>query len=396
MAIVNARVYPMTVDAQPVAADTIVCDGGRIVFVGPRVAASLDGAQIVDARGGAVVPGLIDAHTHFVFAGDRVGEFRQKSEGATYEAIAKQGGGIWKTVLATRKASEEELVALAVPRLEAMRARGVTTVECKGGYGLDLANERKMLRAAREAGRRAGLHVVTTFLALHTFPKDAAGSRADYVHESLHWLEALHGEGLVDGADVFVETSAFLADDARATAKVAKRLGLPLRLHVDQLSAGRGAALCAELAALSADHLEHMAAGDAELLAKHDVVAGLVPWASLYVGRGAKPPIAALRAAGVKMMVATDFNPGSAPVCDLLAAAALSVGYLGLTVDEALLGITRHAAQALGLGDRGVIKEGAVADLVVLDHPDAARAIYELGRSPIRALLHSGNPTAVS
>lgn len=377
LAIVNAAVH-----------DTIVCDGDRISYVGPRAAAELRGATLIDARGGAVLPGLIDAHTHFVFAGDRVAEFRAKSEGATYQEIAKQGGGIWKTVLATRAASEDELVDLAVPRLLAMRAHGVTTIECKGGYGLTLADERKMLRAARRAGEAAGVDVVTTFLALHVKPKDYAGG--DYVKDSIHWLETLHGEGLVDGADVFVETSAFTHGDARATAAAAKRLALPLRLHVDQLSAGRGAGLAAELGALSADHLEHMAAEDAALLAKHGVVAGLVPWASLYVGRGQKPPIAALRAANVKMMVATDFNPGSAPVADLLAAAALAVGYLGLTVEEAVLGVTAHAAQALGLQDRGVLREGARADLVVLDHPDAARLIYGLGVSPVRHVIRRG------
>jgi imidazolonepropionase len=388
LAIINARVYPMRGDAKAVAADTILCEGEHIVAVGSQL--DLTGKRVIDANGCAVLPGLIDAHTHFVFAGDRVGEFRAKSEGATYEQIAKQGGGIWSTVQATRAVSEEALVSASVPRLLAMRARGVTTIECKGGYGLDLNSERKMLKAARHAAELAGVDVVTTFLALHTFPKDYPGTRADYVKESIHWLEVLTGEDLVDGADVFVETSAFSADDARETAAVARRLGLPVRLHVDQLSMGHGAALAAEVGALSADHLEHMAPQDADALARANVIAGLVPWATLFVGRGAKPPVAALRAAGVKMMVATDFNPGSAPVCDLPAAAALAVGLFGLSVDEALMGVTSHAAAALALKDRGIIAPGAVADLVILDHPDAARLIYELGRSPIRCLVKRG------
>jgi imidazolonepropionase len=362
---------------------SVVCEDGVITsFSGAPL-----GATRIDARGCAVLPGLIDAHTHLVFGGDRVGEFRARSAGATYEDIAKEGGGIWKTVLATREASEMELFALAMPRLKQMIARGVTTVEGKGGYGLALEDERKILRVYRQLQHETGVDIVTTFLALHALPRGR--TKDAYVEESLTWLETLHKEGLVDGVDVFVETTAFSLDDAKRTGEVAHRLGLPLRLHVDQLTEGKGAALAAELGAASADHLENMREEDASTLAEAGVVATLLPWASLFVSRGKKPPVARLREAGVKMAIATDFNPGSAPVLDMHATMALAVGYFGMSVEEVLRGVTTHAADALKI-PAGVIKLGARADLVVLDHEDPTRLCYEVGNSPVRMTVKSG------
>ncbi len=378
----NALVYPM--DGTPPRQGGVLCRDGVIAEIGGTAGPA---ARVIDAQGCAVLPGLIDPHTHLVFGGDRVLEFRERSAGATYEDIAKRGGGIWKTVLATRAASEDALFDLARPRLEQMIARGVTAIEGKGGYGLSLEDERKILRVYRRLAEATGVEIVTTYLALHTLPRGA--EREAYVSASLDWLEELHREKLVDGVDVFVETTAFSADDARRTAGRAKALGLPLRLHVDQLSDGRGAALAAELGALSADHLEHMREEDAASLCGAGVVATLLPWASLLVGRGRKPPVEALRRAGVRMAIATDFNPGSAPVLDLHATIALGVGYFGLSVDEALLGVTAHAAAALGL-DGGRLAVGKPADLVVLDHGDPARLCYELGRNPVRATIKRG------
>lgn len=386
----DAQLYTMDGTAQPVAQGCLIINDGVIAYAGPEQGAPPAMGSELDAKGCAVLPGLVDAHTHLVFAGDRVSELRERSAGATYEDIAKRGGGIWKTVLATRAASEDELVALALPRLLQMRARGVTAVESKGGYGLSLEHERKLMRVGRLLAERTGVTVVNTYLALHTLPRDFTAGRDAYVDASIEWLAALHADGLVDGADVFVETTAFTAEDARRTARAAESLGLPVRLHVDQLTAGGGAALAASVKALSADHLEHMDPDHAEALARAGVVATLLPWATLLVGRGAKPPVAALRAAGVAMAVATDFNPGSAPVLDLHAALLLAVPLLGLSVDEALLGVTAHAARALGLSRHGRLATGFSGDAIVLDHPDAGRLCYELGRNPVREVIVRG------
>lgn len=379
VAIVNGRVYAMDRDEVSSFASCVVVEDGLISYVGNSLPPLAPSVPVVDAKGGAILPGLIDAHTHLVFAGDRIAEFALKSRGATYQEIAAAGGGIWRTVQATRAASEDELFGLALRRIRAMARRGVLTVEGKSGYGLREEDELKILRVCRRLAAETGLDVVTTFLAAHVVPKDYPLGVDSYVADSLQWLRHAHRQGLVDGVDMFVEQNAFGPEHARQLAVVARELGLPLRLHVDQLRDGQGASLAAELSALSADHLEHMGANDAKLLAAASVVATLVPFATLLVGRGAKPPVLALRAAGAKFCVATDFNPGSAPAADLLYAGFLAVADLKLTVDEVLLGVTRYAAQALGLAKtHGTLEVGKVGDVIVLEHAEPASLFYEL------------------
>lgn len=342
----------------------------------------------LDAVGCAVIPGLIDAHTHVAFAGDRIAEFAERSRGATYEDIARSGGGIWKTVLATRAIASDELQVLVEARIQKMIKRGVTTIEGKTGYGLDEETERKLMTCYDTARSRTGMHIVRTFLGAHTKPRDYTGG--DYVGDTLTWLDRLHAQKLVDAVDVFVEKTAFTADDARRVAAHAKKLGLGVHLHVDQLSAGGGGALAAEVGALSADHLEHATEADAAALGRASVVATLLPWATLLVSRGAKPPIAAFRTHGVRMAIATDYNPGSAPVIDLRSAAMLAIGLFGLTVDEALAGVTVNAAAALGLPRAGVLCEGSQADMLILSHRDPAALFYDTGSEIVQRVLIGG------
>lgn len=384
-------------DGRELADHALLIRDGRIAWIGAESELVVPtGAIVHDAAGGCVMPGLIDAHTHTVFAGDRMQEFAWRSAGRTYEEIAERGGGIWRTVQATRAASAEALFALGQPRLREMARRGVTTLEIKSGYGLDEANERKLLEVAGRLGEWSGIEVARTFLAAHVVPRDFAGDRQAYVAASLAWLDRIARDRLCEAVDVFVDASAFGPDDARATAAAARALGLGVRLHVDQLTAGAGAELAAELGALSADHLEHLSDAGAAALGRAGVVATLVPYATLFVGRGARPNVGRLRAHAVPMAVATDFNPGSSPVLDLHATAALAIGLFGLTVDEALRAITANAARALGRADtHGVLRVGAVADVLILDRPRPEALFYELGRNPVRVVLKGGKTPTV-
>ena len=358
----------------------IAIAGGRIAWVGPADAAP-SARQTEHLGGRLVTPGLIDPHTHLVFGGDRVGDFAERAAGATYKQIAAKGGGILSTVRATRAASETELVRSAVERLRDLTADGLTTVEIKSGYGLDLESERKMLTAARLAGRQAGVRVLTTFLGLHALPPEYATRRNEFVRLMAdEVLPALAAEGLVDAVDAYAESIAFTPAEVARVFDRAFHLGLPVKLHADQLGDGGGAALAARYRALSADHVEHASPAGVQAMAEAGVVAVLLPGAFYALRDTTKPPVEAFRAAGVRMALASDLNPGTSPLASLLTVMNMAVVLFGLTAEEALAGVTREAARALDLEDAGVIEPGRRADLAVWNvaHPDELS--YWLGR----------------
>jgi imidazolonepropionase len=366
---------------------------GVLTFVGPRSA--LPGtpdalARDVEQNDGWITPGLVDCHTHLVFAGDRATEFEQRLQGASYEEIARSGGGIVSSVRATRAASEAELVAQSRPRLESLRADGVTTVEIKSGYGLDLGGERKMLRAARALGVDSGVSVSTTFLGAHALPPEFSGQPNAYIDAVVEWLPRLHAEGLVDAVDAFMERIGFDAAQTRRVFETARALGLPVKLHADQLSDGGGAALVAEFGGLSADHVEHTSDAGVSAMAGAGVVAVLLPGAFHVLRETRLPPLAQFRAQGVPMAVATDCNPGTSPLLSLRQAMQLACTHFKLTPEEALRGATTHAARALGLHDRGALRVGMRADFVrwAIRHP--AELCYWLGGQLARGVYAQG------
>ncbi len=372
----------------------VVATGGRIVYSGADADAPSPpkGAQIVDCGGRWITPGLIDCHTHLVYAGSRAAEFEARLAGASYEDIARAGGGIVSTVRATRAASEDALVLEALPRLDALIAEGVTTIEIKSGYGLDLATERKMLRAARRLGSERPVDVRTTFLGAHALPPERAGDKAGYVAEVADaMLPALAAEGLVDAVDGFCEQIAFSSDDMRRVFARAKHLGLPVKLHAEQLSNCGGARLAAEFQALSADHLEYADAEDAAAMARAGVVATLLPGAYYLLRETKAPPIDLFRRMGVPMAVSTDCNPGTSPMTSLLLALNMAATLFRLTVDECLIGVTRNAARALGLeAEIGSLEPGKRADLAIWDIERPAELVYRLGFNPLHARVWRG------
>ena len=356
----------------------LAVSGGRIVWIGPRHGApEFQAVGTVSLGGRWVTPGLIDCHTHLVFGGDRIGEFEARLNGATYEEIALAGGGIRSSVAATRAASEAGLIKAARRRLAAFVAEGVTTIEIKSGYGLDPETELKMLRAARYLDGDA--RVVTSFLGLHAVPKDE--DREAYVAMIIdEALPAAHAAGLVDIVDAYLEHIAFTPAEVSRLFDAAKALGLPVRLHADQLADGGGAALAAFYGALSADHLEFTSQAGVEAMARAGTVAVLLPGAFVALAETQKPPVASLRAAGVPMAVASDCNPGTSPMLSLRAAMNLACSQFRLTPEEALAGVTRVAAQALGLGaETGTLEAGKLADLAVWDIERPAELSYWLG-----------------
>jgi imidazolonepropionase len=366
---------------------------GVIVHAGAADAAPvLAAAQTVDCQGRWITPGLIDAHTHLVFAGNRSDEWEARLSGATYQDIARAGGGIMATVRATRGASVDDLVAAALPRLDAMLAQGVTTVEIKSGYGLTLDAERTMLRAARRLGTLRPVHVVTTFLGAHALPPEWAGNADGYVAELAdRWLPVLAGEGLVDAVDAFCEGIAFSPAQVDRLFHAARALSLPVRLHAEQLSNLGGATLAASHGALCADHLEHLDEAGVAAMAQSGTVAMLLPGAFYFMRETVKPPIAALRAAGVPMALATDCNPGTAPLTALLLAMNMGATLFGLTVEECLLGATVHAARALGLGGSvGQLVPGQRADLAIWNIARPADLVHGMGAAPLHARIWSG------
>ena len=356
---------------------------GRIVWAGARADLPAHEAATIDRLGGRwVTPGLVDCHTHLVFGGDRSGEFEQRLGGATYEEIARAGGGIVSSVAATRAASEDTLYASAVARLAGLKATGVTTVEIKSGYGLDQDSELKMLRVARRIGREAGVRVRTSYLGLHAVPPEWKTDRGRYVDLAVdQTLPAAHAEGLVDAVDAYCEPIAFSTEEVARLFDRAKALGLPVKLHADQLSDGGGAALAARYGALSADHVEHTNAAGVQAMAAAGVVAVLLPGAWLMLRETVLPPIDPFRRHGVAMAVATDCNPGTSPVASMTAAINLACVQFRLTPEEALAGATRIAARALGLeAEVGTLEAGKAADLAVWDIERPAELAYWLGK----------------
>lgn len=362
----------------------VLINDGKVVWVGWQ--ADLPTRQARETHrldGRWVTPGLIDCHTHLVFGGDRSGEFEKRLGGATYEEIARAGGGIVSSVAATRAASEDQLYASALRRLEGLKATGVTTVEIKSGYGLDADSELKMLRVARRIGRDAGVRVRTSYLGLHALPPEhrGPGGRETYLDLAIDdILPAAHAEGLVDAVDAYCEPIAFTVEETSRLFERARALGLPVKLHADQLSDGGGAALAARYGALSADHIEHTTGAGVAAMAEAGVVAVLLPGAYLMLRETTPPPVELLRRHGVAMAVATDCNPGTSPVASMTAALNLACVQFRLTPEEALAGATRIAAQALGLSDTaGRVASGMAADLAVWNISRPAELCYWLG-----------------
>jgi len=357
-------------------------DGERILAVGPASEVlPLVPPEVprCDLAGHYLYPAFIDCHTHLVFAGDRAGEFEQKLAGVPYAEIARAGGGIRSTVRATRAASEAELIDAASARLARLVAEGVGTVEVKSGYGLDFATERKLLRVARQLGVQSGIRIVTTFLGLHALPPEYADRRADYVRDvATDWLPRLAAEGLIDQVDAYCDHVGFSAAEVRPCLEAARRLGLPVKLHAEQLSDAGGAELVAEFGGLSADHLEYLSDSGISALARAGTVAVLLPGAYYVLKETRKPPVAALRAAGVPLAVATDLNPGTSPLRSLRLAMNLACVLFGLSVEEALRGVTVNAARALGLTDCGRLAPGCRADLLI-SRERPAELVYWLG-----------------
>ncbi|MCC5995761.1 MAG: imidazolonepropionase [Oceanicaulis sp.] len=373
----------------------IVCRQGRIDWIGPMAdlpAARAEGAQRADLAGRWVTPALVDCHTHLVFAGDRSGEFEQRLSGASYEAIARAGGGIRATMTATRAASIETLTAAAEARIRLLMRGGAASVEIKSGYGLDPDSERAMLIAAGEAARRAGVRVRRTFLGLHALPPEYEGRREAYVHLMAHEvLPALHAEGLVDAVDAFCETIGFTAAETQTLFEAAARLGLPVRLHAEQLSDQGGAALAARYGALSADHLEYLSEAGARAMAEAGTAAVLLPGAFYALKETRRPPVELLRSLNVPMAVATDLNPGSSPLVSPVLAMNMACILFGLTPAEALAGMTREGARAMGVADEtGVLREGLAADLAVWEVSRPAEIVYWIGHPGPERLIIAG------
>lgn len=369
---------------------------GVLRFVGPRSA--LPGApaalarEVFEVDGGWVTPGLIDCHTHVVFAGDRAHEFELRLEGASYEEIARAGGGILSTVRAVCDASEDALFAQSLPRAQALLRDGATTLEIKSGYGLDLDNERKMLRVARRIGDALGIGVRTTFLGAHALPPEFANDADGYIDAAIDWLRTLHAEGLVDAVDAFCEGIGFTPAQTRRVFAAAAALDLPVKLHADQLSDLGGAGLVAEFGGLSADHVEFASHDSVRAMAASNTVAVLLPGAFHCLRETKLPPIDAFRAQGVAMAVATDCNPGTSPLLSLRHAMSLACTHFRLTPEEALRGATVHAARALGLSDRGVLAVGMRADVAHWNIRRPADLCYWLGGGLAGTVFAGGRP----
>ena len=368
-----------------IARGAIAAKDGRIAYVGPEadLPAGADAAETIRLDGRLVTPGLIDCHTHLVYGGSRAKEFEMRLAGATYEEISRAGGGIASTVTATRAASEDALVASARGRLDRLLAEGVTTVEIKSGYGLDDETETRMLRAARRLGTEADVRVVTTYLGAHATPPGEPDKDA-YVEKVCALIPTLAREKLADAVDAFCEGIAFSPEQTAKVFAAAKAAGLPVKLHADQLSNLHGAKLAAEHGALSADHLEYTDDEGAAAMARAGTVAVLLPGAFYVLRETHKPPIAAFRKHGTRMALATDCNPGTSPVTSLLLIMNMGATLFRLTVDEAIAGVTREAAHALGLGsDIGTLEPGKSCDLAIFDVDTPAELVYRIGAAPL-------------
>ena len=371
---------------------TVAIEGDRVVFIGSDRDAP-DGSEELDATGCLVMPGLVDCHTHTVWAGSRASEFRRRLSGVSYSAILEEGGGILSTVEATRSAGEAELKQLAVQRLNRMAGRGVTTVEIKSGYGLEPETERLLLHVAREAGRQVGIKVFTTFLGAHAIPREHRSDRAAYVDQILEeQLPLVAGEA--DFIDAYIDRGAFTVEEGEQILRAGQERGLGVRVHAEQVTHTGAAAMAARLGALSADHLEQIDADGIQAMADAGTVAVLLPGAQTYL-KDPAPPVAALREAGVPLAVATDLNPGSSPVLDPWIAATLACISMGLTVEESLLGMTARGADALGDQDRGRLRVGGLADVLVVAPPPGEPVqpeglVQYLGGAHVRYVIAQG------
>ncbi|RUV64960.1 MAG: imidazolonepropionase [Mesorhizobium sp.] len=394
----NARLATMAEGAAGlgiVEKGAIAARDGLIVYAGSEAdlpAAAGQGAETVDCQGRWITPGLIDCHTHLVYAGNRANEFEMRLAGATYEEVARAGGGIVSSVKSLRAASEDELVSQTLPRLDALMAEGVTTVEVKSGYGLDADNEKKSLRAARRLASERPITILTTCLAAHALPPEARGDKdafIDLVAGTI--LPAVAAEKLADAVDGFCEGIAFSPEQIARVFDKAKALGLPVKLHADQLSNLHGAALAARYGALSADHLEYTDEEGAAAMAGSGTVATILPGAYYFIRETKRPPVDLFRRHGVKMAVATDSNPGTSPLTSLLLTMNMAATLFGLTIDECLAGVTREAARALGLLDRtGTLEAGKSADLAVWDIERPAELVYRMGFNRLHARIWRG------
>jgi len=371
----------------------IALRSGRIAFAGraAELPGDLAALPAVDCGGRLATPSLIDCHTHVVFGGDRAREFEMRQQGASYQQIAQAGGGIMSTVRATRALDEAGLLAAALPRIDALIAEGVTTIEVKSGYGLSVVDELKMLRAATRIAEHRPLRVHRSFLGAHAIPPDFAGRADAYIDKvCLPALDAAHADGLVDSVDGFCEGIAFSPDQIARVFDRAQALGLPLRLHAEQLSNLGGAALAAQRGALSADHLEYLDDAGVAAMARAGTVAVLLPGAFYTLHETRKPPVDALRAAGVPMAVATDCNPGTSPMTSVLLAMNMAATMFGLTPEEALAGATVHAARALGLRDCGTLAAGMHGDIALWNVTHPAELAYRIGFNPLHKRIFGG------
>jgi imidazolonepropionase len=388
----NAQLATCDERGQRLAQGALLTRGARIDWVGEEASLPDVATDEVHDLGGAwVTPGLIDCHTHLVFAGTRAGEYAERLRGASYEEIARAGGGILSTVRAVRAASEEQLFSESAPRLAALVAEGVTTVEIKSGYGLTLSDEAKMLRVARRLGRAFPVTVRTTLLAAHTLPPEYQARADAYIDVvAQEWLPVLLAEGLVDAVDVFCERIAFSMAQARRLFDAARAYGVPVKMHAEQLSNLGGTLMASAQGALSCDHLEYAGEAEAVALAAAGTAAVLLPVAYYCLGAERRPPVTALRTAGAAIAIASDCNPGSAPGTSLLLAMSMATRLFGLTTEEALLGVTRHAARAVGLaGTHGTLVPGAAADFVVWNVRAPEELGYWIGFNPRRTVVRA-------
>jgi imidazolonepropionase len=395
----NARLATMATDRPGlgvIESGVVVIEGGRIVAVGAASEVAIPGgAEVIDCEGRWVTPGLIDCHTHLVHAGNRAREFEMRLAGASYEEIARAGGGIVSSVRQVREASEADLVSQTLPRLDVLIAEGVTTVEVKSGYGLTVDDELKMLRAARKLAEKRQVAITTTYLGAHATPAEYKGRHRAFMEEVvLPGLKAAHAEGLVDAVDGFCEGIAFSPDEMRLVFDEARALGLPVKLHADQLSNLHGAALAAEYQGLSADHLEYTHEEGAAAMTRAGTVAVLLPGAYYFIRETKKPPVEIFRKHGTAMALATDCNPGTSPLTSLLLTMNMAATLFHMTVEECLLGVTCNAARALGRLDTiGTIEVGKQADLAIWSVESPAELVYRIGFNPLHQRIWNGHIT---
>lgn len=371
----------------------VAAKDGRIAFAGPmgELPAGWDAPSRISLDGRWVTPGLVDCHTHLVYAGDRSREFELRVSGASYEEIARAGGGIISTVSATRAASEDDLVRATLPRLDCLLAEGVTTVEIKSGYGLDLETEARMLRAGRRLAQRREVEAVMTFLAAHALPPEANGNKERYIDEVCAMIPVIARAKLADAVDAFCEVIAFSSEQTARVFEAARAAALPVKLHADQLSNLHGAKLAADFGALSADHLEYTDEEGVAAMARAGTTAVLLPGAFYVLREQHTPPIDALRRHRVPMAIATDCNPGTSPITSLLLVMNMAATLFRLTVDEAIAGVTREAARALGrLGEAGTLEPGKWCDLAIWDVERPAELVYRMGFNPLYARIRRG------